>query len=46
MLSDSQGIRGSGDEDEKSFEIEVSKFSLDGLVTVSFELDLYVPIEV
>ena len=43
MLSKSQENRGSGDEEEKSFEIELSKFSLDGLVTVSFEVDLYVP---
>ena len=45
MLSKSQNDEESGDEEE-NFEIEASKFSLDGSMTVSFGVDLYVPQEV
>lgn len=42
MLSKSQNDVESEDEEE-NFEIETSKFSLDGFMTVSFGVDLYVP---
>ena len=45
MLSKSQNDLESEDKEE-NFEIEASKFSLDGFIRVSFGVDLYVPLEV